>query len=370
MALEVNISKKFKVFQLKVSFLQESRVMGILGESGCGKSMTLKCIAGIEKPDQGRIALDNRVFYDSQLKINLAPQKRRVGYLFQNYALFPNMTVEENIAAGLFNSRMFYDWKSGWAGKNDLLKSQTSEIIKKMHLQGLEKQHPFQLSGGQQQRVALARMLVNQPDLILLDEPFSALDGHLKDNLQYELFGALSEYKGPIIMVSHNRDEIYKFCENLTVISGGTVATTGKTKEIFRDPRTKETARLTGCKNISRIRITGLYQCYALDWGINIRTEQELTTDITHIGIRAHGIIPSYGKNEYNTLDCKDFRMIESPFEVQYIINCNNREATQDAGSNEVWWTKNKLENKISAQENPPQYLFFPPEELILLKDK
>ena len=142
--LKVNIQKELKEFDLDVDFELKNKRLGILGPSGCGKSMTLKSIAGIVNPDSGFISLNDTVYFDSSNKTNLKPQKRNVGYLFQNYALFPNMTVEENIAIGL--------------GK-DCDKNHLSEIIKRFHLNGLEKRYPRQLSGGQQQRVALARIM-------------------------------------------------------------------------------------------------------------------------------------------------------------------------------------------------------------------
>ena len=165
--LKVNIKKELKEFDLDITFELKNGCLGILGPSGCGKSMTLKSIAGIVNPDTGFISLntdEETIFFDSNKKINLKPQIRNVGYLFQNYALFPNMTVEENIASGLSND----DGKT------------VSEMIKRFHLDGLEKRYPRQLSGGQQQRVALARILAYNPDVILLDEPFSAMDTFLK----------------------------------------------------------------------------------------------------------------------------------------------------------------------------------------------
>ena len=160
MALEVDITKKLDGFFMHMQFRAEQEIFAILGASGCGKSMTLKCIAGIEKPDEGRIVLDGKVLFDSEKKINLPPQKRKVGYMFQDYALFPHMNVVQNIEAGM--------------GKRPD-RSRTESLIRQFQLEGLEKKIPGQLSGGQKQRVAMARMLAAEPELILLDEPFSAL---------------------------------------------------------------------------------------------------------------------------------------------------------------------------------------------------
>ena len=174
MSLSVDIRKKLEGFTLDIAFRTENRVTGLLGASGSGKSMTLKCIAGIEQPDEGRIVLNERVLYDSEKGINLTPQKRRVGYLFQNYALFPNMTVETNIAVGL-------------SGSKKEMEETVREMVLRFHLEGLEKRYPGELSGGQQQRVALARIMAYKPDVIMLDEPFSALDTWLREQLQMEV---------------------------------------------------------------------------------------------------------------------------------------------------------------------------------------
>ena len=171
MAIHVEIEKSFKGFSLKTAFDSKSSATGILGASGSGKSMTLRCIAGIEKPDKGKIIINGRTVFDSEKKINLKPQERRIGYLFQNYALFPTMTVKDNI-------------KCGFRGEKGTQDAKVADFVKRYHLDGLENRYPSQLSGGQQQRVALARMMIGEPEAILLDEPFSALDGYLKDTLQ------------------------------------------------------------------------------------------------------------------------------------------------------------------------------------------
>ena len=215
--LGVEIKKKLKEFDLDISFSAGKGCLGILGPSGCGKSMTLKSIAGIVTPDSGRIALQyakgeaagGRVLYDSALKINEKPQMRRVGYLFQNYALFPNMSVEENIAAGL----------KGMEKK----KAKVGEMIERFRLTGLEKRYPGQLSGGQQQRVALARILAYEPEALLLDEPFSAMDTYLREGLRLELSKVLADYDGVSVMVTHDRDEAF-LCKKYYAVRQGTCA--------------------------------------------------------------------------------------------------------------------------------------------------
>ena len=211
MTLEVKIYKKLKEFDLHVDFCVEDLVVGLMGHSGSGKSMILKCIAGIMTPDEGRIVLDDQVLFDSSQKINLIPQKRNVGYLFQNYALFDNMNVYQNIETGL---------KAHNISKKET-KEKINQMLKTFQLEGLEKRYPRQLSGGQKQRVALARLLTYQPNVILLDEPFSALDSDLKGQLQDELISILAQYKQPTIFVSHDRKEVKKICQKIYKINKG-----------------------------------------------------------------------------------------------------------------------------------------------------
>lgn len=240
MSVEVRITKDFGAFKLDIDFKSESKRIGILGASGCGKSLTLKSIAGIEKPDKGRIAVGERTLYDSSKRIILTPKERRCGYLFQNYALFPTMTVAKNIGIGL---------KCGKTEREERVRN----IMKRFGLEGLEKRFPGELSGGQQQRAALARIMVYEPDVILLDEPFSALDVYLKDKMQRECMELLKDYPGIVILVSHSRDEIYRFSEEAMVIDKGRIIVHKPTKELFANPETVEAARLTGCKNILEV---------------------------------------------------------------------------------------------------------------------
>ena len=214
MGLYVNITKRLNQFDLRVELDLNNGLTGLMGASGSGKSMTLKAIAGIEVPDSGRIVLDGKVLFDSEAKVNLPPQERKVGYLFQSYALFPNMNVLENILCGL--------QAKGLAEAEAEQKAQV--LIEKFKLQGLENSYPRQLSGGQKQRVALARLLAAEPDVILLDEPFSALDEDLKDELQLELQRTIAEFGGVALLVSHNRNEIKKLCNEAYVIKQGQVA--------------------------------------------------------------------------------------------------------------------------------------------------
>lgn len=281
MALEVRIKKQFPDFLLDVEFQTEEEIFGVLGESGCGKSLTLKCIAGIERPDQGRIVLNGRELFDSKKGINLPARERKVGYLFQEYALFPNMTVEENIALGIKEK------------KKGEKKKKIQDYIQKFFLEGLEKKHPSSLSGGQKQRVAIARMLAAEPELILLDEPFSAVDSYLKWKLEQMLLEWLEEVQVTTLLVSHNRDEVYRLCDRMGIIHKGHMEVCGKKQEIFQNPGTVSAAILTGCKNIARIATITEGRAEIADWGVLLplpNPKISMGEVFTHVGIRAHDI--------------------------------------------------------------------------------
>ncbi len=341
-SLKVNIQKKLKEFDLDVDFELKKGCLGILGPSGCGKSMTLKSVAGIVTPDRGVESLttdEETIYYDSNNKINLKPQKRNVGYLFQNYALFPNMTVEENVAIGLPKN---HDEKI------------VSDMIKRFHLEGLEKRYPRQLSGGQQQRVALARILAYGPDVILLDEPFSAMDTFLRGQLRIELVNLLKDFDGFSILVTHDRDEVFQFCDELLILDKGKIIAEGNTHEVFENPKKVQVARLTGCKNISKVEIVDEYHVKSLDWGITLEVSEKVSSNITHIGIRAHDFVAAE-KEDVNVFDTINSTKLEMPFEWEITL------------SNGLWW---KADKQIHEHEFIiPDYLKVDPKNIILLEE-
>ena len=294
-------------FHLDVSFESGRETLALLGASGSGKSIALKCIAGIETPDAGRIVLDGRVLFDSENKINLSPQERRVGYLFQHYALFPNMTVAENIAAGV---RI-----------KDKTQRQAAVVAKisAMHLDGLGNKRPGQLSCGQQQRVALARILASEPDLLLLDEPFSALDDYLRWQLELELADTLSRFGRTAVFVSHNRDEVYRLCDSVCVMNQGRSEPRHPVKDLFAAPATLAACLLTGCKNFSRIRRLDGNSIDAIDWGGTFKTAAAAQDQQDWLGVRAHYIKSAAGPGENNLL-CKVDRVIDSVFSTIVIL--------------------------------------------------
>ena len=275
MELKVCIKKNLRDFMLDVDFVVRDEVFALLGASGCGKSMTLKCIAGIETPDSGEIVLNGRTLYDSAKKINLPPQLRRAGYLFQNYALFPNMTVAENI---LFAA----------VGTAEEKSRKLKENLSRFQLDGLENAYPSELSGGQQQRVSFARVLTSHAEILLLDEPFSALDSWLKWQLELELADIFKIY-GAAILVSHDRGEVYRLADKVAVMHNGAIGTLDSKREVFKHPKTLAATILTGCKNISPARKISEDKIFAEDWQLEL-TAKNIPDGLKFVGIRARDL--------------------------------------------------------------------------------
>ena len=281
MSLIVKIKKQLDSFELSVDMELEDEIVSVIGMSGSGKSMTLKCIAGIETPDSGFISLNGRVLYDSEKRINLHPRKRRVGYLFQDYALFPTMTVMENISIAMRHRDEVW------------IKDQ----LDRYGLAGMADKYPARLSGGQKQRVAMIRMLAAEPECILLDEPFSALDEHIKRQMETELMEMLDDFHEPIVFVSHNRDEVYRLADRIGSIEQGTLSTIREKKDFFRNPMTAQQAQLVGCMNISPAKWIDETHIFAEKWAVTF-TVSKLSDETMpsresagHVGIFPQDII-------------------------------------------------------------------------------
>jgi molybdate transport system permease protein len=309
--LIVQIQKQLPDFLLYISFNTQEQPLGLLGASGAGKSLILRCIAGLETPDRGRIILNGRVLFDSQRGINVPSRERRIGFLFQNYALFPHLTVAENIAFGMKKKQSL------------LIKQEVEAQLIAMQLQGLGSRYPHQLSGGQQQRVALARALASQPEVLLLDEPFSALDTHLRSQLEKFTIAILSQYQGVTLFVTHNLEEAYRVCSNLLVIDSGTILTQGSKQAIFERPETVRIAQLTGCKNFSRAVAISGQTLEATDWNCTLEVMEPLTDKLSHIGIRAHQITFPDEPNLKNTFPCWLAATSETPHRMTLYLKLN-----------------------------------------------
>ena len=345
MALEVDIEKRLGDFHLRAAFSCEKEWLGILGASGSGKSMTLKCIAGIERPDRGRIMLDGRVLFDSENRIDLPPQKRRVGYLFQHYALFPGMTVRQNILCGL------------QAEKDRRKREERAErMMEMLRIRDAASLRPGALSGGQAQRTALGRILVNEPDLLMLDEPFSALDAHLRLELQAEMKELLSGYDRGIIMVTHDRDEAFRMCDRLGVMEQGRMETVKETKTLFANPETRAAAVITGCRNIADARRSGEREVSVPEWNVTLTAAKPVRDGLKAVGIRAHAFQPETTANRFPV---RVIHEMEEPFEWVSEF----RYEGQPAESGALWWSC----AKESRPAEPPEALGVRPEDVLLL---
>ena len=272
MSLEVNIRKKYPSFTLDVAFTAGDETLGFLGASGCGKSLTMRCIAGIETPDEGRIVVNDQVFFDSEQRVNLTPQKRKTALLFQSYMLFPNLTV----------------------------------------------------AGGQQQRVALARMLAARPGILMLDEPFSALDAHLKGVLEQNLVSLFDAYDGTILYVSHDIDEALRFCDRIAVVEAGRIMETGTGDDLVNRPQSLAGVKLSGCKNATPAERMGEHRVRLPKWGIEVATAAPVREDVTHLGVRAFYLERASGPGE-NCYRVRVDRVSDSRFDRTVLLGFLDR---------------------------------------------
>ena len=348
MELIVNIEKRLRDFTLAANFTLTDTTLALLGASGSGKSMTLKCIAGLERPDRGQIVLNERILFDSEKGINLPPQARSVGYLFQNYALFPNMTVRENIIFALDGSR---------EEKERIF----AENVARFSLDGLEHAYPAGLSGGQQQRVAFARILARGADVLLLDEPLSALDTHLKWQIEIALREILAMQDISAILVTHDRDEAFRIAQEIATVDRGQLTTPMDKHELFRNPGTCAATTLTGCKNISAARRVDETHVTATDWGITLRVA-DAATDVRHIAVRAHYLVLA-SESDADALPARIAEIIESTF--TYIVMLRFAD-----GAMPIRWEIDKATwHAHQAGIGDTLHFNFPIEELMLLRD-
>ena len=238
--VSLSITKCLPGFTLDVHWEADDPVVGLFGPSGAGKTLTLQCLAGLVRPDRGRIALNGRVFFDSASGVDLPPQSRRLGYVFQGYALFPHLTVEENVAFGLKDR------------PREERVRRTQMVLERLGLAPQARRYPGELSGGQQQRVALARALAVDPDLLLLDEPLSALDAPLRRQLREELGRIVREWGKATVLVTHDLAEAYQLADRIVVYESGQVLQAAPKSELLWQPTSERVARLIGVRNLLR----------------------------------------------------------------------------------------------------------------------
>ena len=331
MSLSVDIKKRYPGFELEVALEVGEERVGLLGASGCGKSCTLRCIAGVETPDEGRIVVNGRTFFDSAAGVNLTPQQRKCALLFQSYQLFPNLTVADNVRAGMDPSR-------------DAAR-QREDALRYLQIFGMADyadRYPGRLSGGQQQRVALARMLAARPGILMFDEPFSALDSYLKSALEQNLLDVFSVVGRTVLYVSHDIDEACRLCQRIAVMHDGHVEEVGTASELMERPQTLAALRLTGCKNTSPARKVGETSVEALDWGMTFDVGHRVPDDVAYLGVRASYFhldrARAEGERGRNSYDLRVARVSDARFERLVLLDV----VRPDAPSR-LQWRVNKV---------------------------
>ena len=373
MSLEVDIEKKFKGFHLQAQFTAGDETMGLLGASGCGKSLTMRSIAGIERPDAGKIVVNGTVFFDrapgKKARVDLTPQQRKTALLFQNYMLFPNLTVAQNVAAGI---------------SKDVSPSDCDAMVqtelKRFGLSGFEKRYPVQLSGGQQQRVALARMLAARPGILMLDEPFSALDAHLKSVLEQNLVSLFDAFRGTILYVSHDIDEALRFCDRIAVVEAGHIMEMGTGDDLVNRPQSQAGIKLSGCKNATPAERVGARRVWLPKWGVEVETAADVPEGVKCLGVRAFFLERTYGPGR-NCFRMRVDRVSDSRFERTVLLGFCDRsekaapavERTEDEMKylhQHLFWRVDKL--KVDAAHLPHEgeevWIRIPDDKLYLVE--
>lgn len=358
--LEVTVKRKLQGFSLDVAFSVNQEILAILGPSGSGKTMTLQCIAGLIQPDEGYIKLNQKVLFDSTSRYNLPTQLRKVGFVFQNYALFPHLTVNQNIGYGVryMSSRE--------------IKDRVSELLEKMNIQKLGDRYPKQLSAGQQQRVAVARALAPEPEVLLLDEPFSALDSLVKERLQLELQTLQRFYKGNMLFVTHDLAEGYKISSRIAVFESGRIVQHDKKEKVITCPSNHTVARLVGFKNLMEGSVTEVQGTSSLikvpELGGLLRANNFPTANLApdqHVTV---GIRPEYiqlrdqiGENIFlSTVD----RIVEGVTASNYYFHVNTVGTTRHY----IMMILSRPDSDV-IREGQSSYLHLPAEHVVIIKD-
>lgn len=373
MSLEVDIEKKFKGFHLQAQFTAGDETMGLLGASGCGKSLTMRSIAGIERPDAGKIVVNGTVFFDrapgKKARVDLTPQQRKTALLFQNYMLFPNLTVAQNVAAGIPKDVSPADCDA-----------MVQTELKRFGLSGFEKRYPVQLSGGQQQRVALARMLAAHPGILMLDEPFSALDAHLKSVLEQNLVSLFDAFRGTILYVSHDIDEALRFCDRIAVVESGHIMEMGTGDDLVNRPQSQAGIKLSGCKNATPAERRGPRTVWLPKWGVEVETAADVPEGVKCLGVRAFFLERADGPGR-NCFRMRVDRVSDSRFERTVLLGFCDRsekaapavERTEDEMKylhQHLFWRVDKL--KVDAAHLPHEgeevWIRIPDDKLYLVE--
>jgi molybdate transport system ATP-binding protein len=356
--LKVQLTRKLKGFNLDVDFSINHEILAVLGPSGSGKTMTLQCIAGLIRPDTGYIELNGRVLFDSQKGINLSPQMRKVGFVFQNYALFPHLNVKQNIAYGIHN-----------LPRNEI-SQKVDRLLETMHIQKLGNRYPKQLSSGQQQRVAIARSLVTEPELLLLDEPFSALDTVRKEQLELELVSLQQTYKGNMLFVTHDLAQGYKIGSRMAIFDSGRIIQLDSKEQVIAAPVNRIAARLIGMKNLMDGTITRINNPNV--W-ITIpelgKVLKVITKNGTNLTVGQHvilGIRPEHIRLTINPSENSCLLPLGRIVENVTAINCRFHTADDPVDRHHLEANLSKSEGQ-SLNRGQSYYVFLPPEHLSII---
>lgn len=358
--LEVKIKRALDGFNLDVAFSVDREILSILGPSGSGKTMTLLCIAGLIKPDEGYISLNGRVLFDSAHNICLPAQIRKIGFVFQNYALFPHLTVEENIAYGIRHL------------PKQVVKDRVTQLLGTIHITGLGHRYPGELSSGQQQRVALARAMAPEPEVLLLDEPFSALDTPRRERLEYELLDLHQFYKGDVLFVTHDLAQGYKLSSRLAIYEAGRMVQCDSKREVISSPNNRTVARLIGVKNILEGRVVKIDGANVWVWVPELVEPLKVVSGkITNVSMGQQviiGIRPEYVRladnQKENIIPCQVNQLVEGVASIQ----CHFHADADDV-------KKYKFEVHLPATmlhavaEGRPCSLYLPPERLVIVPE-
>ena len=293
--------------------IKEGEFFTLLGPSGCGKTTLLRMIAGFNSIEGGE-------FYFGDRLINTVPaHKRDIGMVFQNYAIFPHLTVEENVAYGL---------KARKVPKAEI-QPRVKEALELVQISHLATRKPNELSGGQQQRVALARMLAARPGILMLDEPFSALDSHLKGVLEQNLVSLFDAFEGTILYVSHDIDEALRFCDRIAVVDAGHIMEIATGDSLVNHPQSRAAIKLSGCKNETDAVRMDDARVHCPKWGIDLGVMGPVAEDVRAVGVREFYIYAAEGPGENNYRMRVD-RVSESRFELTVLLAFLDRDESDE----------------------------------------
>ena len=351
--LQLDVERRLENFNLNVSLRASQGAVGLLGPSGAGKSMTLRMIAGLTAPDRGRIVLNDRVLFDAETKQNVPAAGRRVGFVFQDYALFPHLTVAENVGFGVRNLSA------------EARRQRVDQQLASMQISELANRYPREISGGQRQRVAIARCLATNPDALLLDEPFAALDPHLRRQTEEQLRRALADYRGAVVFVTHDMEEAFRFCTELLVLDAGSVIASGPKHKLFEDPGSVAAARLTGCKNIAPAVASGPNRISVAAWNCELTTSRHVDEALTHVGLRSHQIRIVDNEVGENIFPCWLVSSSEAPHEMTLYLRLHSPAGPADTAQlqadvpKELW--------RLLSSKPQPWNIFLAPERLLML---